>query len=615
VKAIYASSYRFAQPPAMPRLTALADDGKVYLSWDDRAEKATREPMLSGANDFEGYKLYKATDKHFKDAEVVQDPFGNPAGKKPIFQCDLVDSIVGFPEQAYYNGIGYYVGDDAGIQHSFIDNDVQNGRTYYYGLVAYDYGFKSAGAFGVMVPPTENTVVIDLDENENIRSTGINVQVATPHQHAAGYTVPQMTFIDPENVLSNGTIQSDIFRPDSIKSNHMYKIKFQTDTVAHSTKDFSVVPHKRDGFISTVGYSILDATLNDKLLFQETRAKHIPQNWDTTVALYTITSVRDTLYYTRPSSSKGLSSEIIDGMRFSINPNSDVPALDNLRSGWQTGSVPIEIKLNPRRSTYFAYDYNIIFIDTLLEPAHVTTIERKSTPYSITGLDDNDAYIGPRVLLGKSFPFQVINRSYPDSTVLGYKGYEQLDMTVDDENRNGRFDPDSDYVLVSYTIPYNGRIYSAGTIFGIRFPNGMPRPGDVYRVRFNSAMKDSVMFSMNVTSTADLSKLKEDMKRIKVVPNPYIVTNTMESYISNPGYNQRRILLFTHIPAQSTIKIFTSSGVFIRQLDIENPADDGTYHWDMLTKEGLEIAAGIYVYQVKSKTTGVEQFGKFAVIK
>jgi hypothetical protein len=102
---------------------------------------------------------------------------------------------VGYPDQAYYNGIGYYVGDDAGIKHSFIDNDVQNGRTYYYGLVAYDYGFKSSGAFGVMVPPTENTVVIDLDENENIRSTGINVQVVTPHQHAAGYTDPQMTFI------------------------------------------------------------------------------------------------------------------------------------------------------------------------------------------------------------------------------------------------------------------------------------------------------------------------------------------------------------------------------------------------------------------------------------
>jgi len=79
--------------------------------------------------------------------------------------------------------------------------------------------------------------------------------------------------------------------------------------------------------------------------------------------------------------------------------------------------------------------------------------------------------------------------------------------------------------------------------------------------------------------------------------------------------NQRRVLLFTHIPAGCTIKIFTSSGVFLRQIDVANAPDNGTVQWDMLTKEGLEIAAGIYVYYVKSNVTGEEKLGKFAVIK
>jgi hypothetical protein len=35
----------------------------------------------------------------------------------------------------------------------------------------------------------------------------------------------------------------------------------------------------------------------------------------------------------------------------------------------------------------------------------------------------------------------------------------------------------------------------------------------------------------------------------------------------------------------------------------------------MLTKEGLEIAAGVYLYYVKSEDTGKEKLGKFAVIK
>jgi hypothetical protein len=42
---------------------------------------------------------------------------------------------------------------------------------------------------------------------------------------------------------------------------------------------------------------------------------------------------------------------------------------------------------------------------------------------------------------------------------------------------------------------------------------------------------------------------------------------------------------------------------------------NGIIHWDMLSKEGLEIAAGIYVFHVKNELTGEEKIGKFAVIK
>jgi len=106
------------------------------------------------------------------------------------------------------------------------------------------------------------------------------------------------------------------------------------------------------------------------------------------------------------------------------------------------------------------------------------------------------------------------------------------------------------------------------------------------------------------------------MADIKVVPNPYIGTNAMESAVSNPYLNQPRRLLFTHIPARCTIKIFTSSGVFVDEIKVaDNTAENGIVHWDMLTNEGLEIAAGVYLYHVKSEETGKEKLGKFAVIK
>jgi hypothetical protein len=367
--------------------------------------------------------------------------------------------------------------------------------------------------------------------------------------------------------------------------------------------------NKRDGFLSTVGYSILDATLNDKLLYKETPTDHIQNNWTTS----TDTIAGTTITYLRPSRD-GITSNVVDGMQFLIKPKTNIPVLDSVRSGWQTGNLPIDVKLNPARFPYFAYDYDIIFVDTTLEPSYKSKTSRKTNPTFVTDVN-NGALSASRVLLGQSFPFHVINESFSDSTASGYKSYEQLDLVVHDVNVNGKFDPDTDYVLAVYTVPYLSQVASSATIFGIRFKGGMPKSGDVYRLRFIKALNDSIMFTVNVENTTDASKIEDDMKQIKVVPNPYIVTNTMESYISNQNFNQQRVLLFTHIPAQSTIKIFTSSGVFIRQIDVDNAPDNGNYKWNMLTKEGLDIAAGIYIYHIKSNITGKEKLGKFAVIK
>ena len=75
------------------------------------------------------------------------------------------------------------------------------------------------------------------------------------------------------------------------------------------------------------------------------------------------------------------------------------------------------------------------------------------------------------------------------------------------------------------------------------------------------------------------------------------------------------ILDYSHPFDKISIKIFTSSGVLIQELTVDNQADNGTYHWNLLTSEGLEIAAGVYVYLVESILTGDKKIGKFAVIK
>ena len=145
----------------------------------------------------------------------------------------------------------------------------------------------------------------------------------------------------------------------------------------------------------------------------------------------------------------------------------------------------------------------------------------------------------------------------------------------------------------------------------------MPKPGDIYRLDFSRPFyeSDSIMFTVDELPGLNEAKLDMTMEQIKVVPNPYIMTNAMEPAVANKFLNQRRRIMFTHIPAECEIRIFTSSGILVDLIEVHNEPGNGIVHWDLLSREDLEIAAGMYVYHVKSLVTGKEKVGKFAVIK
>ena len=198
-----------------------------------------------------------------------------------------------------------------------------------------------------------------------------------------------------------------------------------------------------------------------------------------------------------------------------------------------------------------------------------------------------------------------------------------------DQNGNHAYDWNEDRILVG---PVNDRGYWAGSAFALDFKNiaesaGLPKADDVYRIFQTRPFwsSDSIIFSVNSDEGVDRVELKSTMDSIKVVPNPYVATNMMEPSVVNKYLNQSRRLLFTNLPAQSTIKIFTISGMLVRELHAPEDgltsynglgdSNTGVLHWDMISWEGLEIAAGMYFYHVKDDMTGEEKTGKFAVIK
>ncbi|RKY55699.1 MAG: hypothetical protein DRP89_02735, partial [Candidatus Neomarinimicrobiota bacterium] len=591
VQVIYEKDYRFAQPPKMPTLTATAGDGRVILTWDDIADKKTRDPFAGNINDFEGYKLFRTTDKKMSDAEVITDGYGTPMFKKPIFQCDLKDDKYGFTDFGLVNGMGYNLGTDSGIKHYFVDTNVQNGRTYYYGIVAYDYG---APDIGPGIAPSENNMIIDLDEAEEVKNVSKNVQIVTPHQIAAGYVPDEVRMYDTLNVIGTGSIMPEILAKNSLKSGHTYKITFDIDTVLNINGQTEIINNYDHGIRYTNnGIKIF---YNDSILvYEESPDKYASDN-----LLYD-----DDLNCWHINNEKVISTDVFDGLRLKIDIPFRIAEYDYENSGWKIGNSPIWISPTISEYQYFPWDYDIIFTD------QASIYKGRTKPNRVYD-ETRTRIMKSDLILEETYSFYVVNKSFTDSS----GSYEVMDMIVHDQNGNDKLDMVGDRILVG-PITSDGKW--GGTAFTIVFLDStqLPKAGDVYHLTFNRPfwITDSIKFTVVSYDSLDKKALKYTMRDIKVVPNPYVGTNAMEPSVANWALNQRRRLLFTHLPAQCTIKIFTVSGVLVDKIEVNNSSDNGMAHWDMLTKEGLEIAAGMYIYHIKAKVTGDEKVGKFAVIK
>ena len=628
VQVIYEKDYRFAQPPKMPTLKAIPGDGYVQLTWDNRADRITREPFLNGINDFEGYKIYRSTDKDMLDPMLITDGFGTASFFKPIFQCDLKNGRRGFTDYGLLNGAAYYLGEDSGLAYSFRDETVQNGRTYYYAVVAYDYGIKPEELKGTSViaqddkygiAPSENNAVIRKDEFEDVEFIGPNVAIVTPGTPAAGLDYKADFEIDDSGSSADGTIIPEVVDFSSLKQGHTYKIKFSISIIDSSSRD-----HPGYGYQYTSdGLRVYDATSNqlvlEDVIMKGERDLPTPKNMITVLESYdNETSETDDDYYhlayTQPHYT-----EIFDGMRLLVQLGIRTPVFDYASTGWMPGSAPINLVVNENEINNYAWNYNIVFSDQVL----YTGILNKTR--GIIRDENNERFDRNELLFNEEYNFRVENLDHRDSTGAPML----LDIVAHDVNGNGEFDLLGDRVLIG---PMNNRDRWEGMLFSFDFSlaageSELPRPNDVYAIRFRRpfSLSDSLLFTVDTEQSYDAEKAKTSMDSIKVVPNPYVASNMMEPSVVNKYLNQRRRLMFTHLPERCTIKIFTVSGMLVRELvapddgltsyDGFGDSNNGVLHWDMLTKEGLEIAAGMYFYHVKDDRSGKEVTGKFAVLK
>ena len=180
-----------------------------------------------------------------------------------------------------------------GIKHSFIDNTVQNGQTYYYAVAAYDRGFETTTIEGNFegIPPSETTTILKKDINGNI-TTDINTAVITPRAPAAGYLAPEVTSFEGSGP-GTGSISIEILNPDSVKQFNTYRLAFDENT-----------PYRNSAHPE---YSLIDVI-----------------NGDTIINHQTIEGVEE-------------QTPVIDGFTIDIKSDTAV-AIDFDKTGWVTGN-------------------------------------------------------------------------------------------------------------------------------------------------------------------------------------------------------------------------------------------------------------------------------------
>ncbi len=358
VQQIYNANYNFSKPPYKPTVHAVAGNHKVFLYWDNVAEQSRDKFLGFEHNDktqgykkiFEGYTIYRSEEPQFEDVKLITDSKGEPTYWKPIAQYDLIDSIAG-PDPVGINGARFWRGSNTGLQHSFVDTTVTNGKTYYYAVCSYSMGDTAFGSTGLQ--PTECSKIIRQDEAGNVTFTDVNCAVVIPNAPVAGYVPPQVVG-DLNKVtsgLGTGSVSVEVLNPATISSGAQYKLLFNsTGTIPnYRTSSYSVVK-TYNGTTDTLESNV-DATTFGTDVFS------IP----------------------------------FDGMVFSFRNDTTVSISDTL-TGWYTGSSNLNIMVipdntSPSLDVRWPTDYQMEFFDHTVA---TTPYNKIPVSYIVTDLNTGD---------------------------------------------------------------------------------------------------------------------------------------------------------------------------------------------------------------------------------
>ncbi|MFH0991718.1 MAG: hypothetical protein V1799_17055 [bacterium] len=187
--------------------------------------------------------------------------------------------------------------------------------------------------------------------------------------------------------------------------------------------------------------------------------------------------------------------------------------------------------------------------------------------YSNTSGNFKYAYEDTDADVLQGFTYWYYISAYKEGTFTGPGGATTTRLESHKVNINGRSG------LWMGTYPF------ANSSFNAFYPKDLPS---------QKLLGSAFVLAPDVPAASDVASGKA---KIFVKPNPYKRTALFDVGIEHK-------VAFNNIPADSKITILDVAGQIIFQQTIMNPTN-GTFFWDLFSKDGMEVANGLYIYIVE----------------
>jgi len=437
------------------------------------------------------------------------------------------------------------------VAHSYVDENLTNGKTYFYAVTSYDFQLSSPRS---------------LESGKSLSQAAV-----VPRSEPNGMTNPAASAVTHSFGSSDGVTTVEVVDPSAV-TGHTYQVGF------HSNGKWFVRDANKAAGVDTVVNNVVNQTGGfDYPIVDGVKVSVVGPSIGIESSKYT------------PSANKWF-----------VERAAGYEVMTGVDWGWGTtvtgaDYARIEVRFNGGSTRAPVYvrgaspSYSYQGAGTIpAEIWDVTNNRRLAAAFvEQNGVASRDGIWTPSTAPdgGREYLFIFAQTYDPDTTSAQWAFYKSKSIYYD----QGQFPIMTTSWLVS----------KAGM---------SPTTGDVWKINPYLVNTPNDVFEYKTTARVAVDTLL-DMSKITVVPNPFIIRHELMPNENNPA------LYFTNLPPSCNIRIFTLAGDLVTAFNHNaGTTASGTAVWDLRNNNFQRVASGLYLYHVQD-ASGRTFVGKFAVVR